>query len=268
MIENGAPKLPESHQRALNWSAVRDEVQDFTRNIRAVSGGGGLVKCRQRQPFPKARRDLRSSPISFPSANSGLSADLDAIATYLAVGRSRADIPGEQQQVVVQKGRELFEAAGCQNCHGGKNWTISVIDYTPPPDATEIVDAQLVRFLCRVGTFDPALFSDGVSNEIRANNVGQRPGARRSRLHRALAGRGLRQRAVSAQRRGADARCRSRERDASKRRVGGVDTLASADDRREVVRFLKSIDRDTEPFPQGDSARERLRSDADPIALL
>ncbi len=40
-IVNGAPKLPESHQRALNWSAVRDEVQDFERNIRAVSGGGG-----------------------------------------------------------------------------------------------------------------------------------------------------------------------------------------------------------------------------------
>ena len=28
-IVNGAPALPDSHQRALNWSAVRDEVQDF-----------------------------------------------------------------------------------------------------------------------------------------------------------------------------------------------------------------------------------------------
>src|SRR5438093_745946 len=44
VIMNGAPKLPESHQRALNWSAVRDEVQDFTRNVRAVSGGGGLIR--------------------------------------------------------------------------------------------------------------------------------------------------------------------------------------------------------------------------------
>src|SRR5262245_27447864 len=44
VIENGAPKLPDSHQRALNWSGVRDEVQDFDRNIRAVSGGGGLIK--------------------------------------------------------------------------------------------------------------------------------------------------------------------------------------------------------------------------------
>src|SRR5262245_24947689 len=32
---NGAPLLPAFHQRVLNWSAVRDEVQDFELNIRA-----------------------------------------------------------------------------------------------------------------------------------------------------------------------------------------------------------------------------------------
>ena len=31
---------------------------------------------------------------------------------------------------------------------------------------------------------------------------------------------------------------------------GGVDTLTNANDRQAVVRFLKSIDRDTKPFPQ------------------
>src|SRR5262245_7565607 len=44
VIVNGAPKLPESHMRVLNWSAVRDECQDFERNIRLVSGGGGLIR--------------------------------------------------------------------------------------------------------------------------------------------------------------------------------------------------------------------------------
>jgi hypothetical protein len=51
VIQNGAPALPASHQRALNWSAVRDEVQDFTRNVRAVSGeevlSSGSLKVRQ-----------------------------------------------------------------------------------------------------------------------------------------------------------------------------------------------------------------------------
>src|SRR4029434_6157190 len=70
----------------------------------------------------------------------------------------------------VQQGRNLFAAAGCQNCHGGKYWTISIIDFTPTPGGA-VADGQRVKFLCRVGTFDPGLFSDGVSNEIRANNA-------------------------------------------------------------------------------------------------
>ena len=166
VIENGAPKLPESHQRALNWSAVRDEVQDFTRNIRAVSGGAGLV-----QGIPEGVAGLGQVPDLVPVANTGRNADLDAIATYLAVGVRAPISPVNSNNFGVRVGRVVFAAAGCQNCHGGKNWTISELDYTPPPAATEIVDAQLVRFLCRVGTFDPGLFADGVSNEIRANNV-------------------------------------------------------------------------------------------------
>src|SRR5262249_24192231 len=96
--------------------------------------------------------------------------DLDAIATYLALG-VRAPIARVSSAKQVARGRALFEEAGCQNCHGGPNWTISALDFTPPPAAGEVVDAQLVRFLCRVGTFDPALFPDGVSNEIRSNNA-------------------------------------------------------------------------------------------------
>ncbi|HKN44493.1 MAG TPA: hypothetical protein VJW23_11265, partial [Propionibacteriaceae bacterium] len=97
------------------------------------------------------------------------SADLDSIATYLALGVRAPISPVPSHDLGALIGRQLFEVQGCESCHGGKNWTISSLDYTPPPAATEIVDAQLVRFLCRVGTFDPALFSDGVSNEIRAN---------------------------------------------------------------------------------------------------
>ena len=41
--DNFAPLLPAFHQRALNWSAVRDEIQDFELNIRNVSGGQGLI---------------------------------------------------------------------------------------------------------------------------------------------------------------------------------------------------------------------------------
>ncbi len=166
VIRGGAPVLPDSHQRALNWSAVRDEVQDFTRNIRAVSGGGGLVLG-----IPEGAAGLANVPDLVPVANSRRSANLDAIATYLALGVRAPISPVDDQTVGPLVGRALFEVAGCQNCHGGRNWTISVLDFTPPPNAAEIVDAQLIRFLCRVGTFDATQFTNGIGNEIRANNV-------------------------------------------------------------------------------------------------
>ena len=46
---NFAPLLPAFHQRALNWSSVRDEIQDFELNIRNVSGGQGLIALKD--PF-------------------------------------------------------------------------------------------------------------------------------------------------------------------------------------------------------------------------
>jgi YVTN family beta-propeller protein len=248
VIVKGAPKLPESHQRALNWSAVRDEVQDFTRNIRAVSGGGGLVRIDSLgAPVPEGTAGLAQLPDLRPTANSGLNADLDAIATYLAKGVRAPVPPLSSTSPGVQQGRKLFEAAGCQNCHGGKNWTISIIDFTPPPAAAEIVDAQLVRFLCKVGTFDAALFQ-APGNEIRANNAAN------------VAARGVLGFTVPSLisvfasapylHSGAAPTLDAVLENVTHRSAGsgGVDTLTNANDRQSVVRFLKSIGRGTDPF--------------------
>jgi YVTN family beta-propeller protein len=246
-IVNGAPALPESHQRALNWSAVRDEVQDFERNIRAVSGGGGLILG-----VPEGAAGLAQIPDLTPVANTGRSADLDAISTYLALGVRAPISPVSSHDISVRLGRALFEEAGCQNCHGGANWTISALDYTPPPAATEVVDAQLVRFLCRVGTFDPSLFTDGVSNEIRANNAAnvQARGilgfnvpslisvfASAPYLHSGAAP------TLDAVLENVTHRTAGR--------IDGLDVLTRGQDRRRLARFLASIDRDTKPFAAG-----------------
>jgi cytochrome c peroxidase len=143
----------------------------------------------------------------------------------------------------------VFEVQGCQNCHGGKNWTISALDYTPPPIASDVNDAQLQRFLCKVGTFDPTLFTDGVSNEIRANtavNTQARGGlgfnvpslisvfASAPYLHSGAAA-------------GLDDVLRSvTHRTAG--RADHLDFLTVPIFRRFLVQFLKSIDRDTTPF--------------------
>src|SRR5262249_16332330 len=170
VIQNGAPNVPLSHMRALNWSAIRDEVQDFERNIRAVSGGGGLIRT---TGLLEGVAGLAQIPDLLGTANTGRDPDLDAIATYLAL-RVRAPLSPVSSESV-KKGRALFEAAGCQNCHGGPNWTRSAIDFTPPPDGVtgsqKVSNAQLVAFLCRVGTFDPNFFANGKGNEIQANNA-------------------------------------------------------------------------------------------------
>ena len=246
VIDNGAPRLPDSHQRALNWSSVRDEVQDFTRNIRAVSGGGGLVRG---GGIPEGVAGLAQLPDLTPTANTGRNADLDAIATYLAVGVRAPIAPlGNLKKNNIKKGRELFEDAGCQNCHGGPNWTISRLDYTPPPAASEIVDAQLVRFLCRVGTFDANLFTDGVSNEIRANNTANVQargvlGFNVPSLIAVFAG-------APYLHSGAAPTLDAVLENVTHRSAGsgGQDTLSKSKDRERLVEFLKSIDRSTAPF--------------------
>jgi cytochrome c peroxidase len=151
----------------------------------------------------------------------------------------------------VQIGRVVFEAAGCQNCHGGKNWTSSRLDYTPPPVATEVVDAQLVRFLCRVGTFDATLFTDGVSNEIRANTAAntQARGTLGFNVPSLIAV------FTSAPylHSGAAPTLDAVLENATHRKAGradGFDLLSISFLRSLVVDFLSSIDRSTEPFPE------------------
>src|SRR5581483_5905274 len=79
----------------------------------------------------------------------------------------------------LQAGAILFVQAGCSDCHVGRQWTIAIRDFTPPPTKdfqdVKIVDTQRVRFLKSVGTFDPTK-----ANELKANaNVNNAvPGAR------------------------------------------------------------------------------------------
>ena len=175
VIENGAPKLPDSHQRALNWSAIRDSVQDFERNIRAVSGGGGLI----REGFAEGAAGLVNIPDFLCGAapsppcktpNTGRDPDLDAIATYLALG-VRAPI-SPVSAGVVKKGRALFETAGCQTCHGGPNWTNQHSRFRPA--ARRRPDRRCPAQSSSSAGWAPSirrLFTDPVSNEIRANNA-------------------------------------------------------------------------------------------------
>lgn len=168
-LVNGQPSL--DHIRILNWSAVRDEVQDFELNIRGVSGGEGLI--RDGKPVINL---INADGTGL--ANTGRDPDLDAIAFYVAYGIRTPNVP-PISAADFKAGAQLFSDAGCTNCHSGRQWTTSIRNFTPPPkldrDGAQIAitDGQLIGFLRSVGTFDGTL-----SNEVRANVAGAVPVAR------------------------------------------------------------------------------------------
>ena len=102
-----------------------------------------------------------------------------------------------------------------------------------------------------MGTFDPALFTDGVSNEIRANNVAnvQARGALGFNVPSLISVFASAPYLHSGAAPTLDAVLENvTHRSAG---TGGVDMLANPADRASLVRFLKSIDRTTPPFPGG-----------------
>jgi hypothetical protein len=236
---NFAPLLPSFKQRVLNWSAVRDEIQDFELNIRGVSGGQGLI------------RDGMAVFNLVPTANTGRDADLDAIAAYISFGvrapisplRPR-NVGGGQVDPEIAQGRALFAAANCLQCHGGPNWTRSRVDFTPPPVSETITGGQLVRFLTQVGTFDSAAFNEvrPVGTTIVTANGGL--GFNTPSLLSVVAG-------APYLHSGSAPTLDDVLNNVTHRAAGtgGVDTLSSAADRAKLVKFLKSIDAKTPTFP-------------------
>jgi YVTN family beta-propeller protein len=225
----GGPLLPGFRQRVLNWSATRDEIQDFELNIRNVSGGQGLIT------------DGAAVFNLTPTANTGRSCDLDAIAAYVAMGIRAPISPTFNSVLTTAQGRALFTAANCQMCHGGPNWTRSQVNFTPPPDLAGINLGQLVGFLRNVGTFDSLAF-----NEVTANG-GTPLGADGFNIPSLI---GVFASAPYLHNGAAptldDVLNNVTHRSAG---TGGVDTLANAADRAAIVRFLKSIDARTTSFP-------------------
>ncbi|MFN0109513.1 MAG: beta-propeller fold lactonase family protein [Blastocatellia bacterium] len=152
-------------QKALNYSAIFDEVQDFENNIRGTSGGLGLITLADGvTPDPTLN--------AFPLANTGRSAALDALNAFIARG-IRTPIspfrnvnPFSQDARDIAFGRRLFVENGCVKCHGGGGWSSARRDFTPAPAGSEVVGAQLIRFLRQTGTFNP-----NNANEVRQNGA-------------------------------------------------------------------------------------------------
>jgi hypothetical protein len=162
---------PDGDQRVLNYSAIFDELEDFELNIRGVSGGPGLIiLAGTSDPDPNVK--------AFDPPNAGRNQlHVDGIGAWDAIvawTKLRIDSPLSPYSVVdpsselgqqIAQGRQLFQQANCQVCHGGLKWSTSQVDFprlspfvetlTPGVDPEPPV-GQLARFLRSVGTFDPA----------------------------------------------------------------------------------------------------------------
>lgn len=244
---NGGPILPTFKQHALNWSAVRDEVQDFELNIRAVSGGQGLIANADGSVDPCVFNLVIPPNNNCPpekAVTTGRSADQDAIAAYIAFG-IRAPLGRDGKQKDIARGRTLFQNANCQSCHGSKSWTRSIVDFTPPPTGETITGGQLVKFLRQVGTFNA-----NAANELRANTFDVVPPANGEL--------GINIPALLSIHASApyfhSGACPDLEcvlNNVAHRSAGtnGTDTLTKEKDRKRLVTFLKSIDAQTPIFP-------------------
>jgi hypothetical protein len=97
----------------IHWSGNFDEIHDFENDIRNSFAGTGLIDD------VIYSVGTRNDPLGDPKA--GLSSDLDALAAYVT---SLANFP-KSPVATSTRGRELFEASGCANCHAGENMTDS-----------------------------------------------------------------------------------------------------------------------------------------------
>jgi mono/diheme cytochrome c family protein len=111
-------------QGFLHWSNNFDEVQDFEGQIRALAGGTGLMSDLQ------FNTGTRNQPLG--DAKAGVSADLDALAAYVASLNSFDPSPyrpaGGALSSLASEGRQVFTTQNCAACHGGTAFTISAVN--------------------------------------------------------------------------------------------------------------------------------------------
>ena len=230
--------------RVLNWSAERDEEEDFELNIRNVSGGLGLIV-----QADGVTPDTQVTPFT-PLANGGRNQlkvsgvpAWDALGAYVKFGIRAPRSPVSKTDPTVVAGRALFASANCQICHGGPQWTSGRVRFTPPPAAGLVnANGELFGELRQVGTFDSSAL-----NEVRQNAaapLGASGFVPPSLLSIDAFPQGFFHNAAAAT-------LDEVLQNVTHRSAGtsGVDVLSNASDRASVVQFLRSIDAASQPFP-------------------
>jgi mono/diheme cytochrome c family protein len=129
-------------QRILNWTGIFDEIHDFERNTRTVSGGlGAVVKgCNPEERIGLNPNDANDAnglkttllkPVKeIQDETPSCVFDFDSIENFVKTIRPPKK-PQTLNASAVDNGKKVFEAGNCQSCHGGAGWTVSRRFFTP-----------------------------------------------------------------------------------------------------------------------------------------
>jgi hypothetical protein len=134
-------------QRILNWTGIFDEIHDFERNTRGVSGGLGAItvsesgmcgNLAEEQPVPLPADGL-GLPVKFvqdttPGVCTKDWDKIEAFSRTIRPPRARRGL----DPAAVARGAMLFAGRGaCTTCHAGPGFTVSRRFWTPSPIAND-----------------------------------------------------------------------------------------------------------------------------------
>lgn len=139
-------------ERILNWSGIFDEIHDFERNTRGVSGGLGAITTGTCATPPandisgETRLSLNPADATDPNGlktNLGLPVkeiqdttagvcvkdwdDINEFVKTIRPVRGRRTLDATS----VSNGQAVFREGNCQNCHGGQGFTLSRRFFVP-----------------------------------------------------------------------------------------------------------------------------------------
>jgi DNA-binding beta-propeller fold protein YncE len=130
----------EPQQRIFNWSAIFDEIHDFERNTRGVSGGLGAIttsatnQCgtlAQEQPVDVGGDGVGNGVKEIQDTTAGVCVtdwdDIDEWVKTIRPPRALQAIDG----AAVARGAQQFATGNCAACHGGAGWTVSKRFFDP-----------------------------------------------------------------------------------------------------------------------------------------
>jgi DNA-binding beta-propeller fold protein YncE len=157
-------------QRILNWTAIFDEVHDFERNTRGVSGGKGAVtsgRCADLNgetaiglnpadaTDPNGLKVNLGKPVKeVQNETPSCVKDWDEIDEFVKTIR-----PPKSKRFTdaasVSRGGVVFTDGKCQNCHGGAGWTVSRRFFTPSAATNASLAATVAVFPGHIFAIQP-----------------------------------------------------------------------------------------------------------------